>query len=646
VVRFIVGDVNAAHPRLANVRIVGIVATPGQFPAVGASSALRTSVYVTPAFVRSKGIVPDPADASLAIRLRPGADRDAVISHLADAGLAEVDVTEQAVQTARIQHSIRLEAYALWVLCALISLGACIIIGQSLARQTHLESGDFPTLSALGMSPVQLLGLGLVRAGGIGAVAACVALPIAILLSPLTPIGLAKLAEPRPGILVDAVPLILGALAIPLFTVLVSVLPAWRTAQTMPTAFRGPTARTDGPSVFATTLGRIFGTPSAMVGIRMALQPGRGRAAIPSRSATFAAAVSLAALTASLLFAASLAHVLRTPRLSGYTWDAFVVTKGHGPQLGAALAADRNIVDYARGGFSNFLVGRPAHHVSVAGMVFDGAGRIGPVISAGSAPDADDEIAIGAATLRATHAAIGSTVDVAISDTRLHRKPVRMRVVGTAILPPDPYAVTGAGEGVAVTVAGLRRMDPQTAAQRADLPYLVRFAPGVRRDAGLAAVSNDAQGLDPFIVGIERPASVTSLARISEVPLLLSGSLVLLAAASFAHVLFSSTRRRRRELAVLQALGFVRAQLRRAIAWQATTLAAGALLIGLPVGVLGGRLAWQVSAQQLGVLPEPVVPLTALLAVVPSTLALAILISAVPGHAAARTKPGAALRDE
>jgi len=51
-VRFFVGDPEAAPPRLATVRIVGIVASPGQFPAVGASSGLA-SVYVTPAFVRA-----------------------------------------------------------------------------------------------------------------------------------------------------------------------------------------------------------------------------------------------------------------------------------------------------------------------------------------------------------------------------------------------------------------------------------------------------------------------------------------------------------------------------------------------------------------------------------------------------------------
>src|SRR5206468_3133902 len=131
---------------------------------------------------------------------RGAADREAFVQHLAAAGLPDVVLTEQAAQTAGIQRSIRLESQALWTLCALISLAVCAIVGQSLARQAHLESAEFPTLAALGMSPAQLLTLGVLRAGIIGEVAACAAVPTAILLTPLTPIGLARLAEPRPGI--------------------------------------------------------------------------------------------------------------------------------------------------------------------------------------------------------------------------------------------------------------------------------------------------------------------------------------------------------------------------------------------------------------------------------------------------------------
>jgi len=79
---------------------------------------------------------------------------------------------------------------------------------------------------------------------------------------------------------------------------------------------------------------------------------------------------------------------------------------------------------------------------------------------------------------------------------------------------------------------------------------------------------------------------------------------------------------------------------------QATTIAGIALLIGLPAGVAGGRWAWRYLATQLGVLPEPAVPLTTIIITIPAALVLANLIAAVPGHAAARTQPAAVPRTE
>jgi hypothetical protein len=175
VVKFVVGSPDASRPRLAAVRIVGIVASPGQFPAVGASSA-SGGVYVTPAFVRSNGIRPSPADAALLIRLRHGAAGiEAFRRQMRAAGLGGFDIPEvEQVQTAGIQRSIRLESQALWALCVLIGLAAFAIVGQSLARQTYLDSADLPALWALGFSRVQLFSLGMVRAGVIGTASACV----------------------------------------------------------------------------------------------------------------------------------------------------------------------------------------------------------------------------------------------------------------------------------------------------------------------------------------------------------------------------------------------------------------------------------------------------------------------------------------
>jgi len=644
VVRFIVGGPNATPQRLAAVRIVGIVAAPGLFPAVGASSAFG-AVQVTPAFVRSNGIRPSPADASLLIRLRRGAsDRAAFLRHMAAAGLGGVDIPSiQPVQTAAIQRSIRLESQALWVLCALTALGALAILGQALARQTYLESADLPALWALGLSRRQLVWLGMLRAGVIGVAAACVAVPTAVLLSPLTPVGLASFAEPDPGFAVDAAALLAGAISVLFLTILASAPPAWTAARTATTRAGGRGPGSERPSALTAALSRAGRSPTAVAGIRLAFHPGRGSTAVPVRSAVFGVTLGVAAMAASLVFAGSLGHLLDTPRLSGFTWDAYVAVNGQQAKAAAALQSDPKIAGYARGGFNNVRIG----NLELMALVLGGPGPAKPVITDGAAPAAGDQIALGAATMRAAHTGIGQTVNLVLDQADGHPKPVRMRVVGTAIIPPNPYLATGAGEGAAIAVKGLARIDPGADRQPGGLPFLVRFAPGVSRDAGLAAITNDTKGLpNRVIIAAERPANMISLARIADMPVLLAGLLALLAAGTLAHMLATSTRRRRRDLAILKALGFIRLQVRAAVAWQATTIAAIALLIGLPIGVAAGRWAWRVFAAELGVLPEPAIqPVTIIIAIL-AALALANLVAALPGQAAARTQPASMLRSE
>jgi ABC-type lipoprotein release transport system permease subunit len=169
-----------------------------------------------------------------------------------------------------------------------------------------------------------------------------------------------------------------------------------------------------------------------------------------------------------------------------------------------------------------------------------------------------------------------------------------------------------------------------------------------RDPPGLAAVADDLEGIpNPFIFPAEQPASIASLAGIADVPLLLSGLLALLAVGTLAHTLVSATRRRRRDLAVLKTLGFVRGQVRGTLAWQATTLTAVGLLVGLPIGIAGGRWGWRLFAGQLRVVPDPVVPLLAILVIaVPAALVLANVVAALPGRTAARMQPALVLRSE
>jgi len=122
--------------------------------------------------------------------------------------------------------------------------------------------------------------------------------------------------------------------------------------------------------------------------------------------------------------------------------------------------------------------------------------------------------------------------------------------------------------------------------------------------------------------------------------------LALAGAATLTHTLVTSIRRRRRDLAILKTLGFVRRQVTAAIAWQSTTVAILALLVGIPVGIATGRLAWTVFADSLGVVPAPVVAVGGTLLLVPAVVLVGNLIAALPARSAGRTRPAIVLRTE
>jgi putative ABC transport system permease protein len=108
--------------------------------------------------------------------------------------------------------------------------------------------------------------------------------------------------------------------------------------------------------------------------------------------------------------------------------------------------------------------------------------------------------------------------------------------------------------------------------------------------------------------------------------------------------------RRRRDFAIIRALGFTSRQVRGTLCWQALTLAGIALVIGVPAGIACGRLRRQVFAHLLGINPIEAVPL-AVLAIMPAGrpagwLAAAAVIAVLSGEAATRNLPAPMLHSE
>jgi predicted lysophospholipase L1 biosynthesis ABC-type transport system permease subunit len=181
--------------------------------------------------------------------------------------------------------------------------------------------------------------------------------------------------------------------------------------------------------------------------------------------------------------------------------------------------------------------------------------------------------------------------------------------------------------------------------------FLLRYQPGTDLPAAAsrlrAAVTR--AGCPPglcLVTTDQRPSDIRDYTGVRDTPLVLGALLGMLAVGMLTHALLAGVRRRYRDLALLKTLGLVRSQLLGVVCWQASTLAAVAVLAGLPLGVLAGRWAWVVFAGSAGVAGQANVPVPLVLLAIPVTLLLANLIAAAPGWTAARVPAATVLRGE
>ena len=310
--------------------------------------------------------------------------------------------------------------------------------------------------------------------------------------------------------------------------------------------------------------------------------------------------------------------------------------------MSSARSAPTGVADFAKGTlFSPFPQGRDLQlgpdHLDVGGFIaFDGSARVGPSVITGRKPSQADEIMLGPRTISTLGLHVGDDVDV-IGQAGTWEAPgeetsTRMRIVGTGLAP----MTESLGRGAVVTLEGLRRLSPER-----DRAGVVRAGPaGERSRGGGRRVPLRIPAIDARLHRVVRyrdgsSCSALNLEQIKSVPVLFAAIMGLMAAAVLAHVLAVASRARRRDMAVLRALGFSRGQTLRTVAWQSTIYSVGSLAIGIPLGVLLGRLAWRTYAVHLGAVPEAATPLVACLAVTVAALVLGGVLAIAPAWRAA-----------
>ena len=216
--------------------IVGIQASPGEFPPQIEGSG-RYLVHTSPALypVRAELAGLSEGGDSLLVRLERGAlDSDAFLDHIEELGGGVVpDVVVAAELNRNAQRSFHTQATALWLLALLTAITALLVVGQLLARFTAVQSTDNPTLASLGTTVPQRAALSLCRAAVIGIVGGFLAVALAFVASPVFPTGLARTAEPDPGLPLDVGVALLGMLGVLVLVLVLTLWPAWRGTRTV-----------------------------------------------------------------------------------------------------------------------------------------------------------------------------------------------------------------------------------------------------------------------------------------------------------------------------------------------------------------------------------------------------------------------------
>ena len=307
-----------AGPRV-RVRIVGIVRRPLD---LGDRGAVGGVLVLTPAFnEKYERTIGSWVGTVLRVRARHGAGD---VSQIAAAARRifgkspQFGVQDLAVDTQGAQNAIDVLVVALWVFAGIAALAGLVVVTIVLSREISLAAADQSTERALGLTRRQRIAVGGFHALPIALGGALLAVAGAAVASPLFPIGVARRAEPDPGVHIDWTVLALGMAAIGTGIMLLALVAAARTTRRQShadDAAHGQTARAlDGAS-------RAGVRPVATIGMRMALEPGRGSTAVPVRSAISGAILGVLGIVAVFVFASSLNHVVATPALYGWTWD-------------------------------------------------------------------------------------------------------------------------------------------------------------------------------------------------------------------------------------------------------------------------------------------------------------------------------------
>ncbi len=602
------------------VHVVGIAAPSLSDRLLGDPESVDSAeFYATEAYAKLQpGVFPGAWVVNAMARLKPGTD---VAGFRRDVGKATGDPTipvrDLAQDEARYDRTLLVERTALTLLALVLLLVGAALVGQALTRTVKTAAVDVDTLLVLGASRGTAVGVVATPFVITLATAIASAVVVTAVASIRFPIGTARVLEPDVGVHLD--PLILiGGLAVLVLALVACVGLAARAAVHRPRP-RSSRASAGNRAPFPLPL-------AAELGVRLAVAPGRSGGRARSGSAIAGAVIGVLGIVGALTFRAGIDDVTAHAARAGTTWNR-VVNVPLDAKIPALTGIDgvRDAAEVTRG------------EVEVGGQTMSAwsyeskAGEVERVLTSGRLPSGPDEATLGWSTARSLRVKVGDRVTASSG--------AKFRVVGIGLLPEQP-GHSPYDRGLWVTPKGLTRFGE---IETGDRELLIDFDTH-RRPAALSATLQKAIGGPVSVEPAVLPAGARDMSSVRRLPVALAVFLAILAAGVSIHALANTVQRRRRDLAVLRALGFTPRQVRGMIVSQATTIGLVGVVVGVPLGLVVGRSGWRWVARSVPFLYRAPVAAVAVIVVIPAALAILNVLAAFPARAAGRVRPADILR--
>jgi putative ABC transport system permease protein len=599
-------------------------------------------ILTTPEFSR----VYDPIAQYTAhlVQLGPSTTAQQVIDAAAAAGRGEFSVTtDTPSRVEAYRASVRPDVVGLQVFSGVAALVAILVLGSLLGREAAVTGADHAVRRALGMTRGQLLAIHLSRIGITASGGVAVGSALAVALSGLLVRGSTRSVDPDKGVRIEVLVLLLGALIMLVSPILCAIPAVRRVVDTRPASTPKTShvaqrfAASGAPVTFALGVGHAFGS-------------GSGRTTLPSRTASVVAGLAVGVAAAAGLFAVNVDRLVADPAQYGVTWNVV---------LGSTFDPNRDcptsdpqceggpVLEQRSSELAAFVQGRVGIRASTpyttATIAVDGQadltivgfgdGGVRPVILSGVEPR-DGDLAMGAVELRDRHLHVGDTI-VTGDGTAL-------RIVGTAITAAGTHdSSPELGHGAITTYA--------TAQSLVTAPTDTGFLVAVDEDtaAALTRAFHAEFTTDAFSISPARdPREIIDYRRIRATPAALAIVVAAMAIATLALGVASSLQRRRRDVAVLRALGITTRQAIAIAVFHAAASAGLVLVGGTAIGLAAGRSVWTAVARHLGTEGATTWPSMTLAVAMSCTVLTVSAALILPCRQAARSPAGELLRVE